>query len=225
MSNEINTLPITVVEIEKLKPYDKNAKKHSAEQVNRLAEQIKRHGFDQPIVVWPDRNGNLVIVKGHGRHQALLKLGAKKVPVIVRDDLSKEQADAMRIADNALSSVEYDTKMLAEETRKLLDMDLGLDKMDFGFSDKDASMFIESLNSKADDIFVEDVSASIRDQKEEDAERVSAIDDEKVKITDIFKAKTVNTRQARAITLWLADLEDETGEEGILALVKKVTEK
>lgn len=225
MSNEINALPITVTEIEKLKPYDKNAKKHSPEQVNRLSEQIRRHGFDQPIVVWPDSKGNLIIVKGHGRHQALLKLGVKKVPVIIRDDLTKEQADAMRIADNALSSVEYDTKMLAEETRKLLDMDLGLDKLDFGFSDKDASMFIENLDTRVEDVFVEDVSASIRDQKKEDAERVSAIDDENVKITDIFKAKTVNTRQARTLTLWLADLEDETGEEGVFAIIKKATEE
>lgn len=215
---EILKPEIEAVEIGRLKPYLKNAKKHSAEQVTRLAEQIKRHGFDQPIVVWPNKDGDLVIIKGHGRHQALLKLEAKTAPVIIRSDLTEKEADAMRIADNALSSVEYDTKMIAEETRRLMDFG-DLDKFDFGFSDKDSKMFLGDLDEKLDDVFVEDVSVSIRDQKEEDAKRVSEIDSENVKITDVFDAKTISTSESRIITRWLAVIEEETGKEGIKALV------
>ena len=46
-----------------LTPYGKNAKRHPAEQVKRIANSIKEFGFQQPIVVDKD---NIVII-GHGR--------------------------------------------------------------------------------------------------------------------------------------------------------------
>lgn len=213
----MKTPKIKLVATSSLKPYDKNAKKHSPEQVKRLAEHIKRHGFDQPIVVWENKDGELVIIKGHGRLEALKYLKAPNAPVIVRDDLTEEQADAMRIADNALSSVEYDTKLIAEETRRLLDFDM--DAIDFGFSKKDEQMFIENLDETVPDVFTEDVSLEISKQKDEDVSRSAEIDDEKVKITDIFSAKSVSTRQARIINRLLAVMEDETGKEGIDAVI------
>lgn len=213
----LKTPKIELVDTASLKPYDKNAKKHSPEQIKRLATQIERHGFDQPIVAWRSPDKELVIIKGHGRQQALLLLGQKKAPVIIRDDLTAEQADAMRIADNALSSVEYDTKLIAEETKRLLDFDL--DAMDFGFSPKDEKMFIENLDDTSLDVLTEDVSLEIGEQKKEDVKRASEIDDENVKLTEVFSAKTVTTRQARILNRFMAVVEDETGKEGIEALI------
>lgn len=51
------------IPVESLIPYEKNAKKHPAEQVRKIAESIKQFGFWQPIVV--DKN-NIVVI-GHGR--------------------------------------------------------------------------------------------------------------------------------------------------------------
>ena len=110
-----------------LTPYPHNGKRHPQSQIDRLAGQIAAHGFDQPIVV--DRRG--VIVKGHGRRQAALQLGLADVPVVV-SDLSEEEARAARIADNQLVSLDYDTRHLEMELRRLREseIDLALTGMD-----------------------------------------------------------------------------------------------
>ena len=56
-------------DVEKLIPYENNVKIHDEKQVKKIAESIKRFGWDQPIVV--DKDG--VIIKGHGRRLAALK--------------------------------------------------------------------------------------------------------------------------------------------------------
>ena len=43
-------------------PYDKNAKMHPAEQIERIANGIKAFGWTQPIVIDKDN----VVVIGHG---------------------------------------------------------------------------------------------------------------------------------------------------------------
>lgn len=100
---------IELMDPKSLTPYAKNQKVHPQEQVDKLAGLIAAFGFDQPIVV----DGAGVIIKGHGRHKAALKLGLAKVPVIVRDDLDEYQVMAARISDNKIVSLEYDKDMLA----------------------------------------------------------------------------------------------------------------
>jgi ParB-like chromosome segregation protein Spo0J len=85
--------------IKKVKPYKRNAKSHPPEQVERLSRLIKKHGFDQPIVV--DSKG--VIVKGHGRWLAAQFLDMTEVPVIVRADLTPAQCAEARLADNRVA--------------------------------------------------------------------------------------------------------------------------
>ena len=97
-----DNFPVRMVEINKIIPYDSNVKIHDDEQIEKLANNIKKFGFDQPIVVDKDN----VIIKGHGRRLACLKLGLDRVPVIVRDDLTKEEADAARLSDNRVTSSE-----------------------------------------------------------------------------------------------------------------------
>lgn len=115
--------------IEKIIPYENNAKIHSKEQIDKLAAIIKERGFRRPITV--DENG--VIIAGHGRRLAALKLGYTKVPVIVERHLTEEQKMADRIADNMVSRGGFDENLLGEEVMKLAeigDFDLGLLGMD-----------------------------------------------------------------------------------------------
>lgn len=51
------------------KPYEKNAKKHSSEQLFKIARSIKEFGWRQPIVCDKDD----VIIVGHGRYWAYEK--------------------------------------------------------------------------------------------------------------------------------------------------------
>lgn len=101
--------------IEEIKPYSKNAKEHPKSQVAQIAKSIVEFGFAQAIVVDKDD----VIIVGHGRLLASQSLGLKEVPVIKLDNLTKEQANAYRLADNKLNESEWDMKLVVEELREL----------------------------------------------------------------------------------------------------------
>ncbi len=125
-------LNIQMLELTKLKPYERNIKSHPKEQIEKIARQISEHGFDVPIVVDPA----MVIIKGHGRLLAAKKLKLKTVPVIIRTDLSPEQVKAARIADNKVAESEWEMDFLKDEMKWLKDLDYdltltGFDEFDF----------------------------------------------------------------------------------------------
>ncbi len=102
------------MKISEIKPYPRNAKKHSRKQIQQVADSIKEFGFNQPIVV--DKN-NVVIV-GHGRLEAAKLLDLQDVPTIVVD-LSEQNANAYRLADNKLNESEWDMKLVIDELKGL----------------------------------------------------------------------------------------------------------
>jgi site-specific DNA-methyltransferase (adenine-specific) len=130
------------MDISKIKPYDKNAKKHPEKQIKQVAASIKEFGFNQPVVV--DKNGVLIV--GHGRYEAAKLLGLKEIPAI-EVDLTEEQANAYRLADNKLNESEWDMKLAIEELKGLSEPMLDLT----GFS-KD--LIIEA--DEQDDVIPED---------------------------------------------------------------------
>ncbi len=79
---------IKMVEIDLITPYEKNAKKYPATQVEQIAKSISEFGFNVPILV--DKAN--VIVTGHARYLAAQKLNLKQVPVAVLEKLTPEQA-------------------------------------------------------------------------------------------------------------------------------------
>lgn len=102
------------MDVNNIKPYTKNAKKHDKKQVQQIANSIKEFGFNQPIVLDKD---NVVIV-GHGRLEAAKLLGMTDVPVITVD-LTEEQAKAYRLADNKLNESEWDMGLVIDELKGL----------------------------------------------------------------------------------------------------------
>lgn len=130
--------------LSEIAPYEKNAKKHDKRQIANVAESIKQYGFVQPIVI--DRDG--VIVIGHFRALAAMKLGMDEVPCVCVDDLTPEQVDALRLVDNKSNESEWDFDLLADELPGLdlsaFDFDWGLDTgdgygTDFSLPDGDKS--------------------------------------------------------------------------------------
>lgn len=102
----IEDIPISAV-----KPYEKNPRKND-KAVDGVAESIKQFGFKQPIVI--DKNG--VIVAGHTRYKAAIKLGLDTVPCVRADDLTQKQIKAYRILDNKLNELaSWDFETLGEE--------------------------------------------------------------------------------------------------------------
>jgi DNA modification methylase len=113
--------------IDTIRPYENNPRLNDA-GVDAVAASIRAYGFRQPLVV--DEQG--VIVVGHTRYKAALKLGLQEVPVHVATGLSPEQLKAYRIADNQTATLSgWDDGKLLEELTALQQMDFDLDLTGF----------------------------------------------------------------------------------------------
>jgi site-specific DNA-methyltransferase (adenine-specific) len=83
-------------------PYEKNPR-HNEKAVDVVAKSIKEFGFKVPIIL----DAHNVIIAGHTRLKAAIKLGLQTAPVLWADDLTPEQVKAFRIMDN--KTHEYST--------------------------------------------------------------------------------------------------------------------
>lgn len=88
---------IVMKKLNEIKPYIRNARKND-KTVELLVELIPKVGFNVPIVI--DHAG--VIVKGHSRFKAAIKLGMEEVPCVITD-ADEEAIKLDRIADNRVS--------------------------------------------------------------------------------------------------------------------------
>jgi DNA modification methylase len=129
------------VEMRKLsdiRPYENNPRLNDA-AVDAVAASIKEFGFRQPIVV--DEDG--VIIVGHTRYKAALKLGLETVPVHVAKGLTPSQAKAYRLADNQTAAMSaWDTDKLPLELMALQEMGFDLDLT--GFSGDELQRLLQS---------------------------------------------------------------------------------
>lgn len=74
---------IEIRPISSIQPYERNPR-HNDEAIEAVAASLKEYGWQQPLVV--DEAG--IIVVGHTRYKAALKLGMTEVPVHVASGLS-----------------------------------------------------------------------------------------------------------------------------------------
>jgi ParB-like chromosome segregation protein Spo0J len=119
------------VKVSSIKPYEKNYKKHPQEQIEKLALAIEKTGFDVPVIL--DRN--LVLIAGEGRWLASRKLKLAEIPCIIRRDLTDQEANAKRIANNVLGVTSFDDVILLNELESLREQ--GFNMALTGFNDKD----------------------------------------------------------------------------------------
>src|SRR6516162_2307581 len=83
-----------------IQPYANNPRQNDS-GVDAVATSIREYGFRQPIVVDEEN----VIIVGHTRYKAALKLGLEMVPVHVAVGLTPAQAKAYRLADNQTATL------------------------------------------------------------------------------------------------------------------------
>jgi hypothetical protein len=115
--------------IASLVPYARNARMHSAEQIDQIAASICEWGWTVPVLV-DEADG---IIAGHGRVLAAHKLGIAEIPVMVAAGWTAAQKRAYVLADNKLAlNAGWDDAMLRVEIDDLqgTGFDLGL----IGFS-------------------------------------------------------------------------------------------
>ena len=134
---------ISMMKVTDIKPYDRNPRIND-DAVDAVARSIEEFGWRAPIVVDKD----MVIICGHTRLKAALKLGLGIVPVHVADNLTPEQAQAYRITDNKTGEIaEWDYSQLSLELNDLQAACFDLTAL--GFDEED---LLEILNGGKDDV-------------------------------------------------------------------------
>jgi len=203
-------------EISTIFPYPLNAKKHDEKQVQRLATSITKFGWrGNPIIV--DSEG--VIIAGHGRRLAAIKLGILKVPVLVESDMSAAEARAFRLSDNRSAQSDFDNDIFQKE---LLDLD-GLDDLLEGIFDrKELDFAVAEMMTMNTDVFVEDLDTVMDEQTERTNDKIAETDDKRISIQKLLGFKDVAGSGSIYVTRFMAKLEAQTGLEGEAAFMSFV---
>lgn len=187
-------------------PYEKNAKKHSEQQLLDLAESMKKRKFDQPITI----DGDGVIITGHGRREAAILAGIDSVPVIIRDDLTPDEVKAKRLEDNKLSSTDYDLNFLQEELSDLV----GKHEVIIGFNESELSVFVDDMSKMGAVPIIDDLAVESKRREIEHDEISETISSEDEKVADVIGFKTLPSGTSSVIIDFMALCEERTGKEG-----------
>lgn len=122
-----NKLKLESININKLKPYKNNAKRHTKKQIEQIKKSIQDFGFNDPIAI----DENNMIIEGHGRHEALKQLGYTEIECIRLTNLSEQQKKAYILAHNGLNmETGFDNEILLKELDTITDFKMD----DFGFN-------------------------------------------------------------------------------------------
>ena len=133
-------MKIEMKQIDDLKPFKKNPKKHPEHQLEMLKKSMGEFGWTNPILIAQDN----MIIAGHARHEVAKQLGLGEVPTIFID-LPYEKAVAYVVADNRLAELaDQDDSLLSEllkEVAELPDFDMEA----VGFSEEAFDELLESI--------------------------------------------------------------------------------
>jgi DNA modification methylase len=137
-------MEVVMRKVGSIKPYDNNPRDNDA-AVDAVAASIEEFGFRQPVVV----DEQDVIIVGHTRYKAALKLGMKEVPVHVARGLTSEQARAYRIADNQTATLSrWDEDKLPLELMQLQKADFDLSML--GFPDEELMRLLAPASNEGE---------------------------------------------------------------------------
>lgn len=125
-------MKIIELPIKSIFPY-KNNPRHNDKAVEFVANSLRQFGWKQPIVI----DEKYEIVAGHTRWKAAKMLGMETVPCVMADDLTPEQVQAYRLADNKTAEIaDWDFDLLEQELNEIDPAEF--DMADFGFFADDA---------------------------------------------------------------------------------------
>lgn len=146
-------MKIEEIDIESIKPYDKNPRNNQA-AIEKVAESIKKFGFNQNIVV---REQDMTICAGHTRYYASLLLKKKTIPAYVKP-MTEIEFKAYLIADNKTSDyAAWDTDVLTKLLKKLEEDNPAL-LLSTGMSDLELEALLEE--NGLDDLIDDEIEVS-----------------------------------------------------------------
>jgi hypothetical protein len=130
--------PIETIErrpVDKLIPYARNARKHTAKQIATIAASIREFGWTMPVLI----DEADLIIAGHGRVLAAPQVDLIEVPVIVARGWTAAQKRAYRVADNQIAlNAAWDNGLLRVELADLHNEGFDLEMLGFATADATA---------------------------------------------------------------------------------------
>jgi DNA modification methylase len=119
--------------LQELKPFPNNPRRHPEAQIARLMKSMGRV-WTNPILI--DETGT--ILAGHGRCEAARRLDLKLVPTITIVGLTAEEKRAVVIADNRLpEQAIWDVDLLRHHFKGLLELDFNVELTGFSTGEVD----------------------------------------------------------------------------------------
>ncbi len=108
-----------LISIESCKPLGRETRKHSPQQLGKLAASLERFGFVLPILL----DAKLRVVAGWGLVLAARKLGLSEVPAVCVTDLPESELRLLRLALNRISDdASWDREELTLEFAEILEL-------------------------------------------------------------------------------------------------------
>ena len=145
-------LNIEYVDIDLVKPSDKNPRTHTKDQVQQIADSMCKFGWVNPILV----DENYEIIAGHGRLMAGKLLGYTKVPIAKLCHLSEKEKLGLLVADNRITeNAGWDDEKLQEVMQQLHDENFDLSVL--GFTNKELEKFRAEFDSEIEAAAIEDI--------------------------------------------------------------------
>ena len=109
-----------------LTPHPDNSMKHGEVQITQLVASFEQFGFNGVITI----DESNVVLAGHGRRIAALRMGMETVPCLRRSSLSEQQKRAYIIADNQIGrNSEWDEEVLSRQRDQLADDGFDLESL------------------------------------------------------------------------------------------------
>jgi DNA modification methylase len=140
---------IEIWSLNRIRPYEKNARKIPQRAVDKVAASLQEYGWQQPIVV--DKQG--VIVVGHVRRLGALQLGWTEAPVHVADNLTPAQIRAYRLMDNrSHQEADWDLDLLGPEIAALSELSFDLSLTGFNVHELDSLLRDPGHEERAEEV-------------------------------------------------------------------------
>lgn len=175
-------LKVEQVGVEDIEPYERNAKRHTPEQLAAICNSLKHFGFGQPLIGWHDGE-RAVCMSGNGRLEAARILGMETVPVIFRDDWTEKKRRLWALVDNQTTIMTgWDADQLEYEL-DVLSADLDMEMFGFGkdygigdieFSDDDPDEGWDGAECNTNETFTVIIGCRTEAEKAWVAERVGS---------------------------------------------------
>lgn len=190
---------LVMKKISEIKPYVRNPRKND-KTVEQLCKIIPIVGFNVPLTIDPDG----VIIKGHARFTAAIRLGMTELPCII-SHASPDEIKADRITDNKISELsEWVTDELKHEL-DMLNIDFDFSGIGLDVSDLDSIPSFEDFEpetSEGSPEITEEQRKKLYEeflkQQEAESEKVSEAATQMTTPADLEKAKEAQKQTAQA---------------------------